>query len=294
MDGDKFAVYQLKRVPEYRQIRFRPYRELQQNGIKVRCENYVQVYIGHMQPDETPETIRSRPGERRPRNFKGHSISTSDVLALNKEGIVMSYYVDGEGFAVIPGFIHNISPDTEISIGSAGCKVDGKNGSWHAVDSLIVDGQEFFLMEHDTYGTAGAYVILDRHGKLAVDGVCGFDQEAVRQIRNYRNQSQPAAETSGEEKMQPAAEISGEEKMQPAQGTSVKENTSSVPEQDREEKTGGRQTRSSVPGREQASGRGGRSGYGAAAVKKKKRTSVLAKLRQKQDEIARRRSESAP
>lgn len=282
MDGDKFAVYQLKRVPEYRQIRFRPYRELQENGIKVRCEDYVQVYIGHMQPDETPETIRSRLGERKPRNFKGHSISTSDVLALNKEGVVISYYVDGEGFAVIPGFIHNIFPGTEMSLESEGCQIEGKNGSWHAIDSLIVDGQEYFLMEHDTYGSAGAYVVLDRHGKLAVDGVCGFDQESVQRIRNYRNQSQPAAETSGGEKMPPA------------QGISVKENTSPVPKPAREEKTGGRYSKSPVPGREQAPGGDGRSGDGAAAAKKKKRTSVLAKLRRKQAEIARRGREPAP
>lgn len=282
MDGDKFAVYQLKRVPEYRQIRFRPYRELQENGIKVRCEDYVQAYIGHMQPDETPETIRSRLGRQRPRNFKGHSISTSDVLALNKAGVVISYYVDGEGFAVIPGFLHNISPGTEISIESTGCRVDGKNGTWHAIDSLIVDGQEFFLMEHDTYGSAGAYVVLDQQGKLAVDGVRGFDHEVIQQIRDYMNPPEPAVETPEEEKPSLVQEVSGEEKALP------------VPGPGGEEKTGGRHSGSLVPGREQASGGADRSGDGAASAKKKKRPSVLAKLRRKQAEIAKRGRESAP
>lgn len=294
MDGDKFAVYQLKLVPEYRRIRFRPYRELQENGIKVRCEDYVQAYIGHMQPDETPEAIRSRLGRQRPRNFNGHTISTSDVLALNKGGVVISYYVDGEGFAVIPGFLHNISHGTEISMESAGCRVDGKNGTWHAIDSLIVDGQEFFLMEHDTYGPAGTYVVLDRKGKLAVDGVRGFDREAVQQIRDYMNPPEPAVETSGEEKAPPVQGTFVKEKTLPVQGASVEKKTLPVPEPDVKQKTGGGHIGSPAPGGKQAPGKAGSGGGSAAAAKKKKRTSVLAKLRQKQAEIARRGGKPAP
>ena len=36
-----------------------------------------------------------------PRSFKGNSISVSDVLVLNKEGVITSYYVEKEGFIVI-------------------------------------------------------------------------------------------------------------------------------------------------------------------------------------------------
>lgn len=277
MVGDKFAVYQLKRVPEHRQIRFRPYSELQENGIKVCCEDYVQAYIGNMQPDETPEAIRSRLGRQLPRNFKGHSISTSDVLVLNKEGVVISYYVDGERFAVIPGFIHNISPRTEISVETAGFRIDGKNGTWHAVDSLIVDGQEFFLMEHDTYGSAGAYVVVDRQGRLAVDGIRGIDQEAVQRIRDYIN----PPETSVERETLLEQRVSGEEKAPPVSETAG------------EERTGGH-TGSSAPAGEHVPGRTGGSGGSAAAAKKKKRASVLAKLHQKQAEIARRERKAAP
>ena len=279
MDGDKFAVYQLKRVPEHRQIRFRPYSELQENGIKVRCEDYVQAYIGNMQPDETPEAIRSRLGRQLPRNFKGHSISTSDVLVLNKEGVVISYYVDGKRFVVIPGFIHNISPRTEISVETAGFQIDGKNGTWHAADSLIVDGQEFFLMEHDTYGSAGAYVVLDRQGKLAVDGVRGFDQKAVQRVRDYINPPETAVEPSVERKTLHEQRASREEKALPVLNT------------DGEEKTGGHNG-SPAPAGEHVPGRTG--GSGGSAAPAKKRASVLAKLHQKQAEIAGRGGTAAP
>ena len=91
MDINQFAVYQLKNIPENRQIRFRPYSVLQEKKIQVQHKDYEQVYLGRMQPKETPEGIRERFDRHLPRTFKGHSISVSDVLVLNKKGVVASY-----------------------------------------------------------------------------------------------------------------------------------------------------------------------------------------------------------
>ena len=49
MNIDQFAIYQLKSIPENRTIRFRSCQELRDKGIKVRCENYEQTYLGMMQ-----------------------------------------------------------------------------------------------------------------------------------------------------------------------------------------------------------------------------------------------------
>ncbi len=94
MDINQFAVYQLKNILENRQMRFRPYKVLQEKGIQVRYKDYEQVYLGRMQPEDTPEGIRKRFDKQLPRTFKGHSISVSDVLVLNKGGVVTSYYVE--------------------------------------------------------------------------------------------------------------------------------------------------------------------------------------------------------
>ena len=48
MDVNQFAVYQLKNIPENRQIRFRPYSALQENGIQIQYEDYEQVYLARM------------------------------------------------------------------------------------------------------------------------------------------------------------------------------------------------------------------------------------------------------
>lgn len=191
MNINQFAIYQLKPIPENRAVRFRPYQELQEKGIKVRCENYEQAYLGMMQPGETPAGIRSRFQQKRPNNFKGHSVSTGDVFVLNRGGTVGCYYVEKEGFTEISDFLPGTSAGTAVTIQTKHLEVTGKAGTWVAYDSVFVDGAEFFLMEHETYGGQAANIIVDKDGKLVVDGVTnGIDETVREQIRKYLG-SQP-------------------------------------------------------------------------------------------------------
>ena len=200
MDVNQFALYQLKNIPENRQIRFRPYSTLQEKGIQIQYKDYTQVYLARMQPGDEPEQIRRRFNEKLPRTFHGHSISVSDVLVLNKGGVVTSYYVEKDGFTVITGFIQKGSSGALVSIDTADFHIEGKEGSWHAFDSIIIDGRQFFLMEHKTYGKEVAWVVLDEAGKIIVDHTYqGFDQAALQQIKDYLN---PPQLTAGPQKQE--------------------------------------------------------------------------------------------
>ena len=132
MDINQFAVYQLKNIPENREIRFRPYKVLKEKGIQIQCKDYEQVYLRRMQPADTPESIRKQFDKKLPRTFKGHSISVSDVLVLNKEGVVTSYYIEKTGFTVISGFIRNGSSGAIMSFDTTDFHIEGKGGSWLA------------------------------------------------------------------------------------------------------------------------------------------------------------------
>ena len=200
MDVNQFALYQLKNIPENRQIRFRPYSILQEKGIQIQYKNYEQEYLARMQPGDEPEQIRRRFNEKLPRTFHGHSISVSDVLVLNKDGVVTSYYVEKDGFTVIAGFIRMGSSGALVSIDTSDFHIEGKEGSWHAFDSIIIDGRQFFLMEHETYGKEVAWVVLDEEGKIIVDHTYqGFDQTALQQIKDYHNPPQLTAEPQKQE-----------------------------------------------------------------------------------------------
>lgn len=204
MEINQFALYQLKNVPENRDIRFRSYEMLQKNQIQIRYGNYEQKYLGWMLPADTPGSLRERFDRQPPRKFHGHSISVSDVLVLNKEGEVTAYYVEKEGFTVIAGFIRNGSSGALVSFETTDFHIEGREGSWLAYDSIIIDGKEFFLMEHMEYGRSAAGVVLDENGKVVVDQVCHeFDETVKKQIREYLN---PAPAVLEPEKQKPPME----------------------------------------------------------------------------------------
>lgn len=186
MAGNQFAVYQLREIPENRKKRFRSYAELQKENIKIRYTDYKQVYRSWMRYDETPDNIRNRLAKQLPKNFSGHALSIGDILILDKNGEAAAYYLEKEGFTVLTDFIRNSSSSTLISLATTNFQIEGKEGSWLAFDNLVVEGKEFFLMEHTTYGKNAAWVVVDGTGKLIVDQVTtGFDETVKEQIVSY-------------------------------------------------------------------------------------------------------------
>ena len=53
---------------------------------------------------------------------------------------------------MIAGFLRIGSSSALISYDTADFHIEGKAGSWLAYDSIIIDGREFFLMEHTLMG----------------------------------------------------------------------------------------------------------------------------------------------
>ena len=188
MDVNQFALYQLKNIPENRQIRFRPYSTLQEKGIQIQYKDYTQVYLARMQPGDEPEQIRRRFNEKLPRTFHGHSISVSDVLVLNKGGVVTSYYVEKDGFTVIAGFIQKGSSGALVSIDTSDFHIEGKEGNWHAFDSIIIDGRRNNMSPKGKNGRVSVLAklrrkqaeIAKRSGKSAQQMAMAEDRERRR------------------------------------------------------------------------------------------------------------------
>lgn len=299
MTGEnQFTVWQMKQIPETRQIRFRPYKTLLEKGMRVRQEDYEQVYMGTLYPQDTPESVRERLDRQLPCSFAGHSVSVSDVLVFNRSGTVISYYVEKTGFTVIENFIKNESGSSgsAVTIDTTNFQIKGKAGNWLAFDSIRLEGQEFFLMEHETYGKEAAWVVVDGAGKLAVDNVRnGFDQKVKEKLEEYLHPEQPKEERK--EEIWQQAETIGQEKTQHY----LEEDKLDKPRLDNWQKymENGEYLRSSEISEEQnynmIDGRKN-NGYKAPPAansmppkkKPKGRQSVLAKLHKKQAEIARR------
>ena len=113
--------------------------------------------------------------------------------------------IEEEGFIVIAGFLRIGSSGALISYDTTDFHIEGKEGSWLAYDSIIIDGREFFLMEHTVYGAQAANVVLDSEGKLVADNVFhGFDETVKQQIREYLHP--PTKEPEPEKSKKPMME----------------------------------------------------------------------------------------
>lgn len=105
-------ILQVKAGPEYRDFRFAPVRWLKDGLDEVDVNNYASIY---QYSDEDPvdisnenavmdllEKVFTRFNVRPPEDFKGHSLSVSDVVVLTRGKESKAYYCDSFGFEKLP------------------------------------------------------------------------------------------------------------------------------------------------------------------------------------------------
>lgn len=102
-----FEIYQIRRVDETRDVRFEPYERLLKAGLKPDFKTYDKMYeadVSMLSGKSTGEKLESAFyvfNQERPEDFKGHSLSVSDVVVLDDT----AYYVDSVGFKPLKDFI---------------------------------------------------------------------------------------------------------------------------------------------------------------------------------------------
>lgn len=105
-----FSIFQMKRVPSTRYMRFESYNDaVEMNGGKLLTEDlYDLVYTAPIENVESADVMLNEIFVKfniaRPQDFKGHSLSMSDVIALDIDGTVSYYYVDSIGFKKMDAF----------------------------------------------------------------------------------------------------------------------------------------------------------------------------------------------
>ena len=104
-DRDSFSIYQLKRGDETRDLRFEPYDRLTATGHAVDPANYDLIYSAPLAPGTSLEAIFTRFNIDHPKDFKGHSLSVSDVVVLHQNGQDTAHYVDSIGYRQTPEFL---------------------------------------------------------------------------------------------------------------------------------------------------------------------------------------------
>ena len=112
-DKDTFSIYQIKGGDETRDFRFEPYDRLQAAGNVVDKTNYELVYSAELTPGTSLEDIYTRFNIDHPKDFKGHSLSVSDVVVLHQNGQDAAHYVDSFGYKEVPEFLQEQTQQPE-------------------------------------------------------------------------------------------------------------------------------------------------------------------------------------
>lgn len=135
---DGFAIFQLRQDPALTHIMFMDSDWMARNGQQILLQNYECKYVGQL-PDvgtmpEKLEQIFTVFNVDRPKDFKGHSLSVSDVVAIYKAGKLSCHYVDKFGFKELAGFLPEQRKEKAVPVQEV--RVSEKVSALSQLDSL--------------------------------------------------------------------------------------------------------------------------------------------------------------
>ena len=188
-----FTIYQLKDdVPV--DFHFRPLEEVQRKGLAVDPANYEKVYTAPLTPDMGLERIFEKFNIDRPEDFKGHSLSVSDVVVLHQNGKDTAHYTDSIGFVDISKdfLLENPLRAAEQSTEQNANMIDGVINNTPAADGLeATTGEQISLEQYaktiqqeETAKTAGQEqdtAPLTELQQKAVDTAKGYEKLSMQE-----------------------------------------------------------------------------------------------------------------
>ena len=156
--ADSFIIYQLRDNDNTAQLRFMNAEYLEKKGLSIEKGNYASVYAGNLDhrgdTQDRLDVLYETFNLRRPEDFRGHSLSVSDIVALKQNGVVSCHYVDSRGFKALPDFLkpENYLKNAEMAMEDDYGMIDGviNNGPKQTVAELeeqAKSGKPISLME---------------------------------------------------------------------------------------------------------------------------------------------------
>lgn len=123
---ERYALYQLNTESKDVPYEFMGMDFVKDHGMEVTAADYKCVYSGILYDSVSLDELYSIFNQNHPADFKGHSMSVSDVVIVNRDGDMKAYYVDSFGFADLPDFVRQRqeilgieSPESHLDVGEA-------------------------------------------------------------------------------------------------------------------------------------------------------------------------------
>ena len=158
-DKDTFTIYQLKDGDGMRDYHFEPYDRLQAAGLSVEAANYDRIYTAELTPGTSLEDIYTRFNIDHPKDFRGHSLSVSDIVVLHQNGENTAHYVDSFGYKEVPEFLQEQTPQLTPDTRMTGEQIRTPRGSFSVTDMTAEQMREAGYGLHHT-SEDGKYLIM--------------------------------------------------------------------------------------------------------------------------------------
>ena len=121
---ERYALYQLNTESKDVPYEFMGMDFVKDHGMEVIAADYKCVYSEILHDSVSLDELYSIFNQNHPADFKGHSMSVSDVVIVNRDGDMKAYYVDSFGFADLPDFVRQRqealgieSPESHLDVG---------------------------------------------------------------------------------------------------------------------------------------------------------------------------------
>ncbi len=108
----EYEIYQLNAGG--RDQMFMNMKELRVMRVTPNIASYDAVYKGTLEPGMTLDSLYTKFNVERPEDFKGHSLSVSDVIVVNDEHGKTAWFVDSFGFTQLPDFFTQQEQQHEV------------------------------------------------------------------------------------------------------------------------------------------------------------------------------------
>lgn len=102
---NSYAIYQYHQADNEMGYQYMSLDFIEKMGMSVKGLDYQMMYQGVLEAQDTLEDLYIKFNIDRPEGFKGHSMSTSDVVILKRDGEMKAYYVNDIGFRELPEFV---------------------------------------------------------------------------------------------------------------------------------------------------------------------------------------------
>ena len=201
------GIYQLKDIPENRDLHFAGAEYLDKKGITPDRDNYTLVYTFPVNPEDLQDKISflndvyHKFNTDHPKDFEGHSLSVSDVVVIQQNGELSAHFVDTWGYKELESFgavRENPLKSIEDTVEQNDNSFDGIINNTPSMDELEEKASRGELVSvMDMANAAKADKQKEKHAKKP---------EQKRSIRGYlkeasaKQQEQPKDKTKEKEK----------------------------------------------------------------------------------------------